>query len=55
MLPATNNWSFITAAYAVAWIGLAGYWVFLHRTVRRARVRYEQAVAAAPRARGKGT
>jgi hypothetical protein len=52
MLPATNNNAFITAAYTVAWIAVIGYWVFVHRAVRVSRARYEQAVAAAGRARG---
>jgi hypothetical protein len=53
MVPATSNWTFITAAYAVAWIGLAGYWIFVERSVRRSRARYEQAVATPVRAPGR--
>jgi hypothetical protein len=48
-----SNWTFIIAAYTVAWVGVVGYWVFVHGAVRRARRRYEQALAAAARAEGK--
>jgi hypothetical protein len=51
----TNNWNFIIAAYAAAWIAVIGYWIFVHRAVRLARARYEQAVASAGRAGGKAT
>ena len=47
-----GNWTFITAAYAAAWVGVVGYWIFVHRAVRRARKRYEQSVGAAARAEG---
>lgn len=40
----TNNWNFVIAAYAVAWTAVVSYWVFVHRAVRRARARYEQAI-----------
>ena len=46
----SNNWNFIVAAYTAAWIAVIGYWLFVHRAVRLARARYEQAVAAAARA-----
>jgi hypothetical protein len=49
----TNNWNFIIAAYTAAWIAVIGYWIFVHRAVRLARARYEQAVAAAARAEGR--
>ena len=42
----TNNWDTVIAAYAVAWAAIVGYWVFVHRAVRRARERYEQVLAA---------
>jgi CcmD family protein len=48
----TGNWAFITAAYMAAWIGVVGYWIFVHRALRRARKRYEQSVAAPVRAEG---
>lgn len=48
-----NNWTFVIAAYSAAWIGVVGYWVFVHRAVRRARERYELSIAAAARAEGK--
>jgi hypothetical protein len=44
-----DNWNFIVAAYAAAWIAVIGYWIFVHRAVRLARARYERAVAAAAR------
>jgi hypothetical protein len=47
-----GNWAFITAAYVAAWVGVVGYWVFVHRAVRRARKRYERSVAAPARAEG---
>ena len=53
MIPTTNNWNFIIAAYAAAWIAVIGYWVFVHGAVRRARARYEQAIASLARAQGK--
>jgi hypothetical protein len=53
MPPATNNWNYVIAAYAVAWIAVIGYWVFVHGAVRRARARYEQALASLARAQGK--
>lgn len=43
----TNNWAFIIAAYTVAWVGIVGYWVFVHRAVSRAREVYRRAAAAA--------
>ena len=53
MTPAPGNWTFIVAAYATAWVGVAGYWLFVHRAVRRARKRYEDSLAAAARAEGR--
>ncbi len=53
MIPMTNNWAFIISAYAAAWIAVIGYWVFVHGAVRRARIRYEQAMASLARAQGK--
>ena len=53
MIPNTGNWTFIISAYAAAWIAVIGYWVFVHRAVRRARARYDQAVTALARAQGK--
>ena len=44
-----NNWTYITAAYAAAWIAVIGYWVFVHGAVRRARARYEEALVLAAR------
>ena len=53
MIPNTGNWNFIIAAYAAAWIAVIGYWVFVHRALRRARAHYEEAAASAARAEGK--
>jgi hypothetical protein len=53
MIPNTNNWTFIIAAYAAAWSAVIGYGVFVHGAVRRARARYEQAIASLARAQGK--
>jgi hypothetical protein len=53
MMPsATSNWNYVIAAYAVAWIAVIGYWVFVHSAVRTARARYEQALASLARAQG---
>jgi hypothetical protein len=51
MSPA-SNWTFITAAYAAAWIAVAGYWLFVHRAVRRARALYDRAIGAAAESEG---
>ena len=48
-----SNWTFVIAAYTVAWVAVAGYWIFVHGALRAARERYEQALAAAARAEGK--
>lgn len=53
MLSQTNNWMFIAAAYSAAWIAVAGYWVFVHRAVRIARSRYEQALASSTPVQGR--
>ena len=37
MPPTVNNWNFIIAAYAIAWLSLGGYWLFVHRALRQAR------------------
>jgi hypothetical protein len=52
MTMAANNWSFIIAAYAAAWLAVTGYWIFAHSTLRLARERYERALASAGRAEG---
>ena len=46
---ATSNWYFVIAAYAAAWTAVVGYWIFVHRSVRRARERFERATSAAPK------
>jgi hypothetical protein len=48
----TNNWTFIIAAYTVAWLGVIGYWIFVHRAVRQAREVYDRAIAAATKTAG---
>jgi CcmD family protein len=45
----TNEWSYITAAYALTWLTLGGYALYLWRRARRA----ERALALdGPTARG---
>ena len=39
---AADNWKFISAAYAAAWIAIGGYWIFVHRALKRARSNYER-------------
>jgi CcmD family protein len=48
MNASTQNWNFVIAAYLAAWAFLIGYSVYLHRTLRRARDRYERSRATAP-------
>lgn len=43
-----SNWSFVIAAYSIAWIVILGYFFRLHRLLRRARAYYERA-GSAPR------
>jgi hypothetical protein len=45
-----SNWTFVDAAYAAVWIAIGGYWLHVHRVLKLARARYEQAAA-----RGEGT
>ena len=33
-----GEWPFVIAAYAVAWVGLMGYGIYVHRRARRAEV-----------------
>ena len=42
------NMSFVIAGYVVMWVCVIGYWVYVHRSLRAARARYEQ-VTIAPR------
>jgi hypothetical protein len=51
MTMASSNWNFVIAAYAAAWLAVIGYWVFVHRAVRQARARYEQAARGAGNSR----
>jgi CcmD family protein len=48
----TNNWNFVIAAYAITWLTLGGYWLFVHRAVGHARARYAAAVSAAAKSEG---
>jgi CcmD family protein len=43
-----SNWAFVTLAYGLTWVVVAGYLVFLARTTARARA----TMAAAVRAEG---
>jgi hypothetical protein len=45
---AKDNWSFVIAAYAAAWIMMVGYWVHVHTALRRARRAYDDATAGRP-------
>ena len=51
MNTATQNWSFVIAAYVATWTFLIGYAVYVHRALRRARDRYERARVVQPRQR----
>lgn len=42
-----SNWTFVTVAYAAVWIALGAYWLHVHRTLKRARARYERATGSA--------
>ena len=42
----TGNWMFVIAAYSVTWIVVLGYFVRLHRGLRRAQSAYDAAMAA---------
>lgn len=43
-MPFINNWNYVIAAYALTWVVLGGYWLYVHRTVRRARADYATAL-----------
>ena len=40
----TNEWAFVVAAYAITWITLAGYGIYLARVRRRARLLRDEAI-----------
>jgi CcmD family protein len=42
--PISSNWNFVAAAYAAVWIAISAYWWYVHRTLKAARARYEQAL-----------
>ncbi len=41
-----SEWNFIIAAYALTWLVLAGYLVYLNERVRRARLAWREASGA---------
>ena len=43
---AREDWAFVIAAYSAAWIAVGGYWLFVHRAVKRARARHERSDSA---------
>ena len=43
----TSNWTFVGVAYAAVWLAIGGYWLHVHRVLKLARARYEQAAAKA--------
>ena len=43
-MPFINNWNYVIAAYALTWVVLGGYWIYVHRTVRQAREELATAV-----------
>jgi CcmD family protein len=40
-----SEWKFVGAAYALTWVVLAGYTIFVHARARRARARLEHLTA----------
>jgi CcmD family protein len=44
MTPGVGNWNYIIAAFAIAWIGIGGYWLHASGRLRRVRAEYERAV-----------
>jgi CcmD family protein len=42
MTPA-GNWTFVGVAYAAVWIAIGGYWLYVHRELKRSRARYQKA------------
>ena len=46
MIMADQNWAFVAAAYTAAWLVIAGYWLYVHRAVRRARRQFDEASGA---------
>lgn len=52
-MPDNNEWPFVIAAYAVTWVVLAGYALYLRAVARRARETQGGALAAAEHARGR--
>ena len=43
-----SEWNYIVAAYAVTWIGIAGYAIHLARRVKRAAVELERVTSGRP-------
>jgi hypothetical protein len=44
-----ENWRFVGAAFVVTWGVLVGYFVHLHRTLRRARMQVDRATKVGAR------
>jgi hypothetical protein len=40
-----NNWTYVSVAYAAVWVAIGGYWLHVHRVLKLARARYEQATS----------
>ncbi|MEP6621683.1 MAG: hypothetical protein ABJE47_20310 [bacterium] len=40
---ATDNWKFVTAAFALSWLVMIGYLIHLHRARQRAGAAVERA------------
>jgi hypothetical protein len=45
MTMTVNNWTYVSVAYAAVWIAIGGYWLHVHRVLKLARARYEQATS----------
>lgn len=43
-MPFASNWNYVIAAYALTWVVLGSYWLYLHRTLRAARAEYAAAI-----------
>jgi hypothetical protein len=45
MTMTVNNWTYVAVAYAAVWVAIGGYWLHVHRVLKLARARYEQATS----------
>ncbi|MGH7668283.1 MAG: CcmD family protein [Gemmatimonadaceae bacterium] len=43
-----SNWKFVTAAYVITWVLIAGYLVYGQRAVNRARAEYARVTGHRP-------